>query len=213
MLDIGAGNSLLGYFFKEHGWHSTILEPNTDACAYQEQYGVKVIPGMLNTCSFDDSDNYDFINLQYVLEHTYDPVDILSTVRQLMHGDTILRIQVPNDFSPGHQAWLEFSQKEPAWISYPDHINYFNFGSLSRLLSQQGFVEISRDTTFPLELLLLTGNDYYNQHNPDINVARILSEFEQSWKSSKQEHVLADFYRALANTGMGRSVIMYLKVD
>ena len=51
-----------------------------------------------------------------------------------------------NDFSPGQLAWLSTTGAEPHWISYPDHVNYFDFDSLKRLLARAGLFEVSRET-------------------------------------------------------------------
>lgn len=45
-------------------------------------------------------------------------------------------------------------------MSPPEHINYFNFESITRLLERNGFSIIEITSTFPLELFLLMGDNY-----------------------------------------------------
>ena len=211
MIDIGGGNNLLSRFFMDRGWEATVFEPNCDAANYQRQFQISVVESMFGHAECSQKRSYAFINLQFVLEHVLNPLNMLCQSVGMLDADGIIRVCVPNDFSPGQMAWLSKTKLEPPWISYPDHINYFDFDSLSRLLASAGLVEVSRETSFPLEFLLLTGTDYYTDKNQQKQVASIVTGFETAWLNSGQEKYLGFLYETLAQLGMGRSAIIYAR--
>ena len=211
IIDIGGGNSLLSRFFMDRGWNATVFEPNFDAANYLRQFELQVVESMFGYTDRSLSGSYTFINIQFVLEHVLDPLDMLCQSADMLDAEGLMRVCVPNDFSPGQMAWLSATGAEPPWISYPDHINYFDFDALARLLARAGLVEESRETSFPLELLLLTGTDYYSDSSLQEKVAPIVSGFENAWLKSEQGHRLSTFYEMLAGMGMGRSAVLYAR--
>ncbi|PIE67491.1 MAG: hypothetical protein CSA23_03430 [Deltaproteobacteria bacterium] len=212
MIDIGGGNNLLARFFMDKGWNSSVFEPNCEAADYLRKFRLHVIESMFENADFAPRMSYAFINLQFVLEHVLNPLDMLrQSVRFLVEGG-LIRVCVPNDFSPGQMVWLGKTKMDPPWISYPDHINYFDFESLKRLIERAGLVEVARDTSFPLEFLLLTGNDYYSDERFQDHVGQKVSGFEAAWLNTGQEHNLTAFYQKLAELGMGRSAVIYARL-
>ena len=211
MLDIGGGNSLLARFFIDQGWKSLVIESNHDAADYLRRFGVDVIETMFEKVTPDQLGHFSFINIQFVLEHVLAPFEILQAVNRLMAPHALLRVCTPNDFSPGQIAWLAITNSDPPWISYPDHVNYFCFSSLTRLLNRAGLVEVARSSTFPLELLLLTGTDYYTDASVRKHVGPAIKGFETAWQKSGQTDHLDSFYKKLAQLEMGRSAIIFAK--
>ena len=209
MIDIGGGNNLLSRFFMDRGWEATVFEPNADAADYLRHFDLPVVESMFGEANRSLKHSYSFINIQFVLEHVLDPLGMLCQSADMLDAGGLIRVCVPNDFSPGQLAWLSATGAEPPWISYPDHINYFDFDSLARLLARAGLVVVSRDTSFPLEFLLLTGTDYYSDSSLQEKVAPIVSGFEDAWLKSEQGHRLSTFYEMLAMMGMGRSAVLY----
>lgn len=211
MLDAGGGSSLLACCFLDHGWQALVLEPNRDAAVYARQFGIAVDERMLEHTDVAQAGRFAFVNLHYVLEHVRDPAAILRRAGELLAPDGILRVCVPNDFSPGQLAWLAGSDLEPPWILHPDHVNYFSFESLVGLLQRCGFHELERTTDFPLEFLLLTGTDYYADPGQRERVGPAVQRFERAWQQSGQDDRLAALYAALADLGMGRSAVVYAR--
>jgi len=54
----------------------------------------------------------------------------------------------------------------PYWIALPDHINYFNRKSLETLLKNTGWKVLHGESSFPMEMFLLMGDDYIE--NPPV---------------------------------------------
>lgn len=211
MLDVGCGNQLLARFFSDRGWQARAFEPNRDAAAWLRRFGIDVVESMFGENPELGMDGFSFVNVQFVLEHLLDPLDALRAIGRMTVPGGILRVCVPNDFSEGQLAWLERSGMEPPWISWPDHVNYFDFDSLSGLLDRAGFSEITRAATFPLEFLLLSGIDYYADEAERARVGPIINAFEGAFYGTGREALLRRYYEGLARLGFGRSAILYAR--
>ncbi|HOP74681.1 MAG TPA: class I SAM-dependent methyltransferase [Bacillota bacterium] len=209
MLDIGCGNDLLSVFFKQKGWETTIIEPNKDAALYLKKYGLSVVNQPVETVSDLKLEGVSFINLQFVLEHIKDPLTVLRMLHRTMTVGGVIRVCVPNDFSPGQLAYIEKYREKPHWVCLPDHINYFTFDSLSKLLCKAGFREVYRTTNFPLEFLLAGGINYYASETERQKVGPFVKNFEASFKETGRQDVLDRLYENLAQQGLGRSIFMY----
>lgn len=209
MLDVGCGNDLLSLFFKGKGWETTIIEPSRDAALYLERYGLNVVNQPVETVDGLNLEAIAFINMEFVLEHIKDPLTVLRMLHRIMAEGGIIRVCVPNDFSPGQLAYLEKYHERPGWVCLPDHINYFTFDSLSGLLSKAGFREVYRTTNFPLEFLLAGGINYYASETERQKVGPFVRNFEASFRETGRQDVLERLYENLAQQGLGRSIYMY----
>ena len=209
MLDVGAGNDLLSKFFQIKGWKVWVVEPNQAANDYLEAFGLNLFNNTIEELDFSLIGNLSLINIQFVLEHLRDPISFLEKSYQALLPGGIIRICVPNDFSIGQMAYQEYTQKEAEWIVTPDHINYFNFATLSALLERIGFTEVYRRTNFPLEFLLLGGIDYYASQEEQQKVAPFVTKFEKAFSETNRSEQLENLYYYLAKAGFGRSIFIY----
>lgn len=209
MLDIGCGNDLLSKLFQNRGWTVQIVEPSRDAGNYLEKFGLTVYNKPVEEIDSLVLNNISFVNIQFVLEHLRDPVDVLSKLYQLLVPGGIIRVCVPNDFSEGQMAYQEYYQEKLHWVCLPDHINYFTFESLKNLLTKVGFKEVYHTTTFPLEFLLLSGINYYANPNDQEKVGPLLANFHQSFINTGRTELLKKLYEHLADLGLGRSIFMF----
>ena len=97
------------------------------------------------------------------------------------------------------------------WIATPDHINYFNFESLEKILNKNGFDLIKKESTFPLELFLLMGNNYLN--NPNIGKEKHdeRMNLEINLSQTGNNDMKKKMYQSFAEIGIGRTAIVYAK--
>jgi len=103
LLDIGCGEGFFSKFFFEKKWDVT--------CVDFSNVGIKNHnPQLLNqfqqnnifsflSAAVKNNLKYGLINLDNVLEHVLDPVTLLQAIMQIMTKNSIVRIEVPNDFS------------------------------------------------------------------------------------------------------------------
>lgn len=209
LLDIGCGNKPLGFFFLDKGWSVNAIEPSLDAAEYLRKFGINVYNSFIEELPDLDISDISFVNLQFVLEHIADPFTVLTEINKVMSTGGVLRICVPNDFSEGQLAYMDKYQAEPKWVNLPDHINYFTFDSLSKLLAKARFKEVYRTTNFPLEFLLMGGLNYYASEEERNKVGPFVKNFEDSFRTSGREELLGKYYENLAQLGFGRSIYMY----
>ena len=150
----------------------------------------------------------DAIVMVNVLEHVTEPLDLLERIYAALPKNALLCITVPNDFSPLQEAFLKVKEHLPWFVYLPDHVNYFDFKTLSAALSKSGFNVIDQSSLYPLELFLLQDLDYIA--NPELGAEahkrRVM--FEDNMKKVGMTNVLDQFYETLATGGFGRDAMV-----
>ncbi len=158
----------------------------------------------------EDSGNCDAdaIVMVNVLEHVSEPLALLQRLYRALPENGLLCVTVPNDFSPLQQAFLKVKGHEPWFVHLPDHLNYFDFSTLSKTLSNCGYEMIDQSALYPLELFLLQDLDYVADPDlgPVAHQRRVM--FEENLKAAGMTDVLDRFYEALAAGGFGRDVMV-----
>ncbi len=85
----------------------------------------------------------------------------------------------------------------------PHHLNYFDFESLSSLVTRLGFEVRERSTSFPMELFLLMGLDYTKDSDLGRACHNQRKRFDLSLEHAGFKETRRAFYRALAAAGLG----------
>ncbi|MCP4595905.1 class I SAM-dependent methyltransferase [Neptuniibacter sp.] len=212
LLDIGCGPGRFLRVAQNSGWTIKGIEPGVAAVEYCHQQGFDVDAGFFDTVSAATLGEFDIVHSDMVLEHVPHPANFVQLVKKTLKRDGIFIISVPNDFNPFQMTLESSGNFQPWWIDR-DHINYFNFDTLENLLSQNGFEVLDRLTTFPMDMFLLMGENYIddNQLGPLCHKKRM--HFDLNFEYiGLQEHRL-NFYRQLAQAGMGRHAIIIAKVE
>lgn len=150
----------------------------------------------------------DALVMVNVLEHVAEPMALLARVYRALPSGGLLCVTVPNDFNPLQQAFLKVKGHLPWFVCLPDHLNYFDFSTLSRALTTAGFDVIGQTTSYPLELFLLQDLDYiaHPELGPVAHQRRVT--FEENMKAAGMTDVLDHFYQNLAVGGYGRDITM-----
>lgn len=212
LLDIGSGPGLFVRMGRELGWQAWGLEPAPAAVAYSQARGAQVHTGFFTAETVRDWPSFNVINLAHVLEHVPYPIDVLKLVRAKLAPQGVVCIVVPNDYNPLQLAAQHLLDAPPWWVAPPHHLNYFDFDSLARLLTRCGFAEVTRTTTFPMEWFLLMGDNYVNNDA----MGRELHGKRKQWEIALADAGLGaqkqQLYRALAQQGWGRDVVMIARV-
>lgn len=79
------------------------------------------------------SESFDVVNLAEVIEHVPDPLGLLSEIRRVLRAGGLLMLSTPN---VRRLTWGR--NKE----DFPHHLYEFSTKTLSRLVSEAGFVNI-----------------------------------------------------------------------
>ena len=119
------------------GWES-VLTSMQKAVKEARSYGLDARLGDINV--IDSSERFDFITLSHVLEHVYDPVELLRSCYGLLNDGGVLWLETPNIESMGY-AYYKSSWRG---LEPPRHITLFNIKSLSKVMLKAGFQMIEQ---------------------------------------------------------------------
>jgi len=203
LLDVGCGAGLFLERALAAGWQAFACEPDGDMAERAGACGAQVLVGGLENPALERLGRFDAIHLYEVLEHVPEPALFLQRCWDLLSPGGVLYVGVPNDFNAWQKA-LQAGGLRPWWVAVPHHLNYFGHASLRRLLERQGFVAEQAYTSFPMEFFALAGEVYIGDVGLGREVHRRRMQFEASLRQHAPES-LADFYRALAEQGLGRT--------
>jgi SAM-dependent methyltransferase len=146
LLDVGVGRGEIVAAAVESGWQVEGVEPsNTFADYAEKQTGAKIWRQPIEESEIPDNE-FDAVILSAVLEHLYNPDEILAKISRVLKTGGLLYLDVPNEvglvFKIGHyyqrlrgRNWsVNLSPTFP-----PFHVFGFGPNSLKRLLKKHGF--------------------------------------------------------------------------
>ncbi|MBN2001414.1 class I SAM-dependent methyltransferase [candidate division KSB1 bacterium] len=213
ILDIGCweGNQL--EFFQKDGWQCVGIELNKKAATIAASKGIEVY--QISIRQFFDKfpqRKWDVINAAYILEHIPDPVGFLVRLKNNLEPKGIIIVELPNEFNPFQLAYIKEYKLLPYWIALPDHLNYFDKRGIENLLQRAGFEVIHGETSFPMEMFLLMGDNYLQDRSLGkhcfgkvVEMERILRQYDPG--------LLSELYASLYRCGIGRSMVIYAQVS
>lgn len=134
ILDIGCGRGLFLNIMKQDGWNVIGQEFDKKSASYAiSNYGIDVLAG-----SFEgtfESNSFDVININHVLEHLEKPTEILSECYRILKKGGLLVVAVPNIDSfqamYGKCNWFQ--------LDIPIHLFHFSSHSLIKLLEKESY--------------------------------------------------------------------------
>lgn len=208
LLDVGCGTGEFLRHMEQAGWNAEGLELSPEAAALAGKAGSIVHTKTVRQLASErreGRDGFGAVSLLHVLEHAPDPAGLLRDARALLVPGGFLVIQVPNDFSDLQLAAQHDGRREPWWVAVPDHIHYFDFGSLRSMLAAAGFDTVRAQGTFPMELFLLMGDDYVSDPSTGGACHARRSRFEMAIPGELRRRI----YRALGEVGIGRDCLVF----
>lgn len=209
LLDIGSGTGEFLQFMASKGWKTEGLELSSDARALAQEKGLKVhgLPAERFLAQEPARrGRFQAITLFHVLEHLLDPVGLLRTAKKLLAPGGILVVQVPNDFNALQLTVTKKSGQKPWWVVSPDHINYFDFEALRRVLRGLGFEVLHTQGDFPMEIFLLMGRETDYVGNPEIG--NICHQRRIRFETSLSPEVRRKLYHSFGTAGLGRNCLV-----
>ena len=211
ILDIGSGP---GYFLlngKNRGWKVKGVEPSIKAAIHSQGLGLDVENIYFSEKTAPMLDSFDAINMGEVLEHIPNPIALLKLVHGQLDVDGLVCIVVPNDFNPFQLILRDHLGFDPWWVAPPHHINYFDFKSLASLLEKCGFEVLHQESTFPIDLFLLMGDNYITNDTLGRQCHKKRKQFDLNLFESGRDGLKQDLYSAFAKIGIGREIVMYAR--
>jgi SAM-dependent methyltransferase len=208
ILDVGSGPGFFLQRGRERGWQVQGLEPAAQAAAHARALGLPIVEAFLDEAVARSLGCFDAVHLAEVLEHLCDPRAFLELVRDLLFPRGLVSISVPNDYNPFQLALREALGFAPWWVAPPHHLNYFDFDALARLLERTGFEVIERESSFPIDLFLLMGDDYVGRDEVGRACHARRMAFEQNLAAAGRGELKRELYRRLAELGLGRTCVV-----
>lgn len=156
---------------------------------------------------------FDLITLNNIIEHALAPQEIFKKLKKKIKKNTLILVCIPNDFS-NHQKFFIKKKiiKKKYWLSFPDHLNYFDSKSFHKYVKSLGFKIIDEIADFPVELLLFEKNfNYINNKKIGKHVHNLRCNFVNYLCQKDKIDKVIELFRAICNIGLGRNNYFLLK--
>ena len=212
ILDVGSGPGLFLNLGRSRGWKVTGIEPSLRAAEYsRDAFGLDVHNTFLDRNTAARMGKFDAVNIGEVLEHLTSPVEMLDIAKGLITPGGVLSVVVPNDFNPLQTVLHERLGYEPWWVAPPHHLNYFSHESLKGLVERAGFEVIRVESTFPIDIFLLMGQNYIENDTLGRQVHSLRKTFDQNLINKGAMTLRRKLYGSFAELGLGREVVLYAR--
>lgn len=213
LLDVGSG---LGFFLqcgKDRGWNTQGIEPSKESFDYSKNNGLKVKNEYLDEKNYHTFGKFDVIHFHEVLEHLPNPMKYIEIAKKILKPNGLICIVSPNDFNPLQEVFIKNNEYEKWWIAPPEHINYFDFSSVKKLLINNGFKIVEQTSTFPLELFLLMGDNYIGNDKIGKIIHSKRVSFEKIMSENGYENIRRDIYNKFSELSIGREFCIIGKLN
>lgn len=211
ILDIGCGDGALLLEFENQGFNSFGIEPSQDRAKECVEKGLNVRNEFCDRNEFGKK--FELINLSYVLEHVQYPYRFIENIKKEFLADGgYLSIEVPNDFNLLQKIYSSYHKDNPYWIHFPDHLNYWDFDSFKKILTDVGFEIVYQTSSFPLEMFLLMDEDYIKNKDLGSIIHSKRLKFEAKFKETGNTEELFRLYQKLSELNIGREIHVVAKM-
>lgn len=138
VLDVGAAAGFFLKVAKDNGWKTYGIEPSKYLSDYgNSQYGVGITCGTVETVP-TLPEPMDVVTLWDVLEHTFDPKDVLKRCNRYLKDGGVVVVNYPNIGN-----WMARLAGKKYWFILSVHLYYFVPKTIEKLLNQAGFEVVS----------------------------------------------------------------------
>ena len=213
-LDVGCGEGFSLNYFSKKGWDVAGTDYSSDGVnrhfPHLNKFVVTGDTEELIQKMTVESQTFDLVNVNNVLEHLLNPIEVMQGLRKLVKPNGCLRVQVPNDF-PALQIYLLENQMidHEFWVAPNEHMNYFEKDSLKNLFLHVGFTLVEALADYPIDLNLLNPDSNYvmdRTKGKHCHLARIHAD---NFLARKSVEDLVTFRRGCGESGLGRNVVVY----
>lgn len=209
ILDVGCGYGNFLKFCKANDFEVEGLDPSPDAVEVVVEAGIKAVRAEIEDMGKIVEKKFNTAVLLNVLEHLRDPYKVLVDIKDFVLEDRgLLVVRVPNEFNKLQVIANEEYALKQWWVAAPQHINYFTVEHLEKLLVKAGYEVLFKESTFPLEMFILFGEQYVGNaemgrkvHEKRVMFEKIMKKHDNNYKRK--------MFRMFAENGMGRDVTFY----
>jgi 2-polyprenyl-3-methyl-5-hydroxy-6-metoxy-1,4-benzoquinol methylase len=136
LLDVGAGNGEFLKLMKMLGWVVEGTETDERAVNYaRSNHALTMHLGFLSDIKLPDN-TYDVITLSHVIEHVFNPEELMLECKRLLKPGGRLVILTPNSGSLAHRKFGKYWRG----LEIPRHMFVFSVKNFSILAQKTGFI-------------------------------------------------------------------------
>ncbi|HBH45832.1 MAG TPA: hypothetical protein DDX47_00480 [Candidatus Jacksonbacteria bacterium] len=215
IIDIGCGYGNFLKFCMNRGFTVTGLDPAKEAVADIQKNvrnaGINVYVADIENIRATIKQKYHTAIMLNVLEHLRQPYKILQDIKKhILVKNGLLIVKVPNEFNKLQVIANQMYGLKKWWVCIPQHINYFTVEHLEKLITKCGYNVILKESTFPLEMFILFGDQYVGHpklgkkiHQKRIRFEKILTTYDNAYKRK--------IFQTFAQIGLGREITIYAR--
>jgi len=137
ILDIGCGNGVFLYGLKNNDFDVYGIDMSEKAVDFaQNTLGLNNVKlSSINKLEYQD-EFFDVITMNHVIEHLYNPENVIKEIDRILKKDGLLVISTPNSDSINFKLFKEY------WfpLETPRHLNLFNHSTIQKLLCDFDFI-------------------------------------------------------------------------
>ncbi|MFC2170841.1 class I SAM-dependent methyltransferase [Calditrichota bacterium] len=203
ILDAGCGTAGLLKHLQKNGFRNL---HGTEYDALLNIPGIKIYNG--GFLDFEPEINYDLITFNAVFEHVREPEKFLKYAHGMLNDGGMIRMETPNDLS--YTQYVATKGKKFSNLYFfnpPEHLHYYNFDSLTRLLEANNFEVIKKRTTWCMEMFIMMGLDFAETKS----MGKICHVLRNNFEFAVKDEFLIEFYEKMAEIGVGRTIIQYAR--
>lgn len=140
-LDLGAGSGAFAACLKNSGHFDNVIALDISASCVSActKAGLSARKGTITDM---ESGTLDLICMNDLIEHVFEPVELLEACRRTLKPGGFLAIATPN----GEGFDFKILKEKTKNITPPEHLNYFNPSSMKLLLKRAGFTPVMVET-------------------------------------------------------------------
>lgn len=142
LLDLGCGAGSLLEAARAHGWDAQGIDVSISSVNHVRELGFEVFHGELIQAQLM-SEQFDVIAAVEILEHLFDPVNVVKEAYRLLRPGGLFWLTTPHGRGlPARVLGLDWRVVSP-----PEHLQLFSVTGLKTLLESAGFRQINLRTT------------------------------------------------------------------
>jgi len=159
LLDIGCGDGTLGHFAKNKYKEVYGIDISEEALRIAEKRGIIVKKVNLNEEKLPfENEYFDAVTCLDVIEHVFEPRDLIKEINRVLKRGGILIISTPNIRYWRHIFSLTVKGRFPKTSGDTEHwdgghLHYFTYKDIELLLSEHGFEVLVKRGVFEREFL------------------------------------------------------------
>ncbi len=212
LLDLGAGTGRFIHYVSKHCKKVVGVDFSNNQLRYKLAQNTSFLAEEPVKFINKKKLEYNIITLNNIIEHALEPKEIFLKLKQKIKKNTFILVSIPNDFSSHQKFFIKKKLvSKKYWLSFPDHLHYFDSKSFHKYTSSLGYQIIDEITDFPVELLLFEKNFNYVDKNIGKSVHYLRCNCVNYLCKNNNIFQVINFFKSISKLGLGRNNYYLLK--